>query len=96
MTFIKRGIKKISNTLESGVSMVGSKAQVFHGTAVKTAGGLLKGDLFKDSKDGKIKSKKASAAAKRSSNLGAFKAKKGSKGFQKSPKKGSVEYNNNL
>ena len=59
MTFIKRGIKKISNTLESGVSMVGSKAQVFHGTAVKTAGGLLKGDLFKGA-DGKIKSKKAS------------------------------------
>lgn len=95
MTFIKRGIKKMTNTLESGVSLVGSKAQVFHGTAVKTAGGLLKGDLFKGA-DGKIKSKKASAAAKRSSNLGAFKAKKGSKGFQKSPKKGSVEYNNNL
>jgi hypothetical protein len=73
------------------VQTVGSKAMVFHGTAKKTAGGLKKKDLFKD-KDGNIKSKKASAAAKKNNNLGAFKAKKGSKGFKNAPKKGSMEY----
>lgn len=95
MTFIRNGIAYGTKKLENGVAVLGSKAQVFHGTAMKTAGGLLKGDLFKG-KDGKIKSKKASEAAKKNANLGAFKAKKGSKGFQKAPKKGTMEYNNNL
>lgn len=94
MTFIKRGIKTMTNKIEAGVATVGSKAQVFHGTALKTAGGLLKGDLFKG-KDGKIKSKKASAAAKKNGNLGTFKKSKGSK-FELSPKRGSVEYNNKI
>jgi hypothetical protein len=40
---------------------VGSRAQVFHGTADKTAGGLTRKDLMK-SKTGKIVSKKAHAA----------------------------------
>lgn len=39
---------------------VGSKAQVFHGTAKKTAGGLKKGDLMKH--NGRIVSKKQHAA----------------------------------
>tara|TARA_Y100000992_G_scaffold251237_1_gene183368 strand:+ start:146 stop:469 length:324 start_codon:yes stop_codon:yes gene_type:complete len=45
----------------------GSKAQVWNGTAKHTSGGLFKKDLFK--KDGRIKSKAASAAAKKNNNL---------------------------
>ena len=46
----------------------GSRAQVWHGTAKKTSGGLTKKDLFQD-KYGNIKSRKASAKAKRNKNL---------------------------
>lgn len=48
--------------------VVGSKAQVFHGNAERTSGGLKKNDLFQD-KNGNIKSKKASKAAKKNQNL---------------------------
>jgi len=44
--------------------VVGTRAQVFNGTADKTAGGLMKKDLFQD-KAGRIRSKKASEAAKK-------------------------------
>ena len=44
--------------------MIGSRAQVFHGTADKTAGGLTKKDL--QMKDGRIISKAASKASKKS------------------------------
>ena len=58
---------------------VGSKAQVFHGTALRTAGGLKKEDLMKTDK-GRIVSKKQHAsglkAIKRLRNAG-FVAKKG-------------------
>lgn len=47
---------------------IGSRAEVFHGTALKTSGGLTKKDLFKG-KDGRIKSRKASALAKRNNQL---------------------------
>ena len=47
---------------------IGSRAQVWHGTAKKTSGGLTKKDLFKD-KYGNIKSRKASAKAKSNKNL---------------------------
>lgn len=47
---------------------VGSRAQVMHGTAKKTSGGLTKSQL-KYNKQGKIVSKKASSAAKRNNNL---------------------------
>jgi hypothetical protein len=43
---------------------VGSRAEVFHGNADKTAGGLAKKDLMM--KDGRIISKAASKAAKKS------------------------------
>lgn len=46
----------------------GSRAQVMHGNALKTAGGLRKKDL-KYNKRGKIVSRKASSAAKKSNNL---------------------------
>ena len=44
--------------------MIGSRAEVFHGTADTTAGGLVKSDLMM--KDGRIISKAASKAAKNS------------------------------
>jgi hypothetical protein len=46
---------------------VGTRAQVFHGTADRTAGGLIKKD-FK-LKDGRIISKKQSAAGKKNPGL---------------------------
>ena len=47
---------------------VGSRAQVWHGTARHTSGGLTKAQLFKD-KYGNLKSRKASSLAKRKQNL---------------------------
>ena len=44
--------------------MIGSRAEVFHGNADKTSGGLTKKDL--KMKDGRIVSKAASKAAKKS------------------------------
>ena len=46
------------------VVSVGSKAQVFHGTAQHTAGGLTRTDLMKN-KRGKIVSRKQAAAGKK-------------------------------
>lgn len=75
---------------------VGSRAQVFHGNADMTAGGLRKSDLVKGA-DGSIKSKAAVAAAKKrvkeegsSSMVNVFKAKKGI--FERQPKKGTAKY----
>lgn len=45
----------------------GSRAEVWHGTAKKTRGGLTKKDLFK--KKGRIRSKRASKKAKKNNNL---------------------------
>ena len=55
----------------------GSRAEVFHGTAKKTTGGLMKKDLVKN-KHGEIVSKKASKSAKKTKNLKKFLQKKGS------------------
>ena len=76
---------------------IGSRAQVWHGTAKKTQGGLTKKDLFK--RKGRIKSKRASKKAKRNNNLkkagwtfkkGQFGAVKiGEKSENKSKKKSS-------
>jgi len=46
---------------------VGTRAQVWHGTADRTAGGLTKTDLFM--KNGRIRSKRASRSAKKNQNL---------------------------
>jgi hypothetical protein len=54
----------------------GSRAQVMHGTAMKTSGGLTKKNLRKN-KHGRIVSARASKSAKKNKNLGSFKAKKG-------------------
>ena len=56
----------------------GSRAQVMHGTAKKTSGGLTKSQL-KYNKQGKIVSRKASALAKKNNRLvkAGYKTQKG-------------------
>jgi hypothetical protein len=66
----------------------GSRAEVFHGNAKKTTGGLTKKDLIKN-KHGEIVSRKKHLTAKREKRLekhGYF-AKKGKFGFVKKEKK---------
>ena len=66
----------------------GSRAEVFHGNAKKTTGGLTKKDLMKN-KHGEIVSRKKHVTAKRETRLekyGYF-AKKGKFGFVKKEKK---------
>jgi hypothetical protein len=46
---------------------VGTRAQVWHGTADRTSGGLTKTDLFM--KNGRLRSKRASRSAKKNQNL---------------------------
>jgi hypothetical protein len=75
--------------------VVGTRAQVFHGTADKTAGGLEKKGLIL--KDGRVVSKAASAAAtKRMKAEGKnhlVKVFKPSKtGFKLQPKSGTAAY----
>ena len=58
--------------------LVGSRAQVIHGTAYKTSGNLKKGDLMMN-KHGRIVSKKKHATAKKEKRLekAGYKPKKG-------------------
>lgn len=67
----------------------GSRAQVYHGTAYKTTGGLKKRDLFKN-KHGLIVSKKKHNTAKREKRLEkhGYTAKKGKFGAVRMNKKG--------
>jgi hypothetical protein len=67
---------------------VGSRAQVMHGTANHTAGGLTKGDL-KYNKQGRIVSRKKSMSAKKDKRLekAGYKTQKGKFGAVKSDKK---------
>ncbi len=60
----------------------GSRAEVFHGTAKKTTGGLTKSDLMKN-KHGEIVSKKKHITAKRERRLekAGFYTQKGKFGF---------------
>ena len=76
---------------------IGSRAEVFHGTAAKTSGGLTQKDLMLDPNDGQIKSVAAhKAAIKRMEREGkkhltkVFKPKKGK--FALQPKEGTKEY----
>jgi len=76
---------------------IGSRAEVFHGTAAKTSGGLTQKDLMLDPNDGQIKSVAAhKAALKRMEREGkkhltkVFKPKKGK--FALQPKEGTKEY----
>jgi hypothetical protein len=70
--------------------LVGSRAEVMHGTAYKTSGGLTKNDL-KYNKSGSIVSKKKSSSAKRDNRLvkAGYKTKKGVFGFVKDGEEGS-------
>jgi type VI protein secretion system component Hcp len=52
--------------------VVGSRAEVMSGTAVKTSGGLTKNDLFLDPNDHRIKSKAKSNQAKNDPSLKAW------------------------
>ena len=74
--------------------LIGSRAEVWHKTAYKTAGDLKRSDLMMN-KNGRIVSKKKHTTAKKEKRLekhGYF-AKKGSFGFvKKTPKRGG---NNN-
>jgi hypothetical protein len=65
-------------------SAVGSRAQVMHGTADHTSGGLTKGDL-KYNKAGRIVSRKKSMKAKKEKRLIklGFKTRKGKFGLIK-------------
>ena len=74
---------------------VGSRAEVFHGNADKTSGGLSKKDLIM--KDGRVVSKAASKAALarmkkegKKAMVKVFKPKKS--GFKLQPNSGTVEY----
>ena len=73
----------------------GSRAEVFHGTAMKTTGGLLKKDLLKN-KHGEIVSKKKHKSAKKEKRLekhGYF-AAPGKFGFVKKDPKASKSRKN--
>jgi hypothetical protein len=67
--------------------LIGSRAQVWHGTAYKTAGDLVKSDLMMN-KHGRIVSKKKHATAKRERRLekAGYKTVKGKFGAVKSGK----------
>lgn len=76
---------------------VGSRAEVFHGTADRTSGGLTQRDLMLDPNDGQIKSVQAhKSAIARMKKEGkkhltkVFKPKKGK--FTLQPKEGTAAY----
>lgn len=73
--------------------LVGSRAQVFHGTAHKTTGGLIKSHLLKN-KHGRIVSKKKHTTAKRERNLEkhGWTAKKGKFGAVRMSSKSTRKY----
>lgn len=75
---------------------IGSRAQVMHGTAHHTSGGLTKKDL-KYNKNGRIVSRKKSMKAKKEKRLekAGYKTRKGKFGFVK-PKKGGYDSESDL
>lgn len=64
--------------------LMGTRAQVWHGTAYKTSGGLTKGDLFQN-KAGRIVSRAKHATAKKEMRLvkAGYGTKKGQFGYVK-------------
>ena len=75
---------------------IGSRAEVFHGNADHTSGGLRKKDLIQG-EDGRIKSRAASCAAlvrmKREGKKALVKVFKPAKsGFKLQPREGTKEY----
>lgn len=74
---------------------IGSRAEVYHGTATKTSGGLTKKDLIKN-KLGRIVSKKKFMTAKKEKRLEkyGFFAKKGKFGYVKGESKKKIPRKN--
>lgn len=76
----RRNNTRRNNMMGGGkIPAVGTKAQVYHGTAKHTSGGLTKKDLMK-TKKGRIVSRKKHAAGKKALKRllkAGFKAKKG-------------------
>ena len=60
----RKATRKASRSVSSATQAVGTKAQVYHGTARHTSGGLRKSDLMKTSK-GRIVSRRKHAAGKK-------------------------------
>lgn len=84
-------------SLKSYKKTYGSRAEVFHGTALKTTGGLIKKDLMKN-KHGEIVSKKKHMTAKKEKRLekhGYF-AKKGKFGYVKKTPKAAPKKNRTM
>lgn len=78
----RRNTRRNGNMMGGGkkIPAVGTKAQVYHGTAKHTSGGLTKKDLMK-TKKGRIVSRKKHAAGKKALRRlvkAGYKAKKGS------------------
>ena len=67
----KKITKKVAKKQVGGhkVKTVGSRAEVMHGNAMKTSGGLVKKNL-KYNKNGRIVSRKKSSQAKKQDHLG--------------------------
>lgn len=82
----KNGKYNISGSTFS--QLMGTRAQVWHGTAYKTSGGLTKKDLFQN-KSGRIVSKHKHASAKKDNRLvkSGYGTKKGKFGYVKLSKK---------
>lgn len=76
---------------------VGSRAEVWHGTAKRTAGGLTKKDLIKN-KQGRLVSKKKHTTAKKEKRLEkhGFFAEKGKFGFVKKTPKANKKTQKNV
>ena len=76
---------------------IGSRAQVMHGTANHTSGGLTKGDL-KYNKHGRIVSRKKSQKAKKEKRLekAGYKTRRGKFGAVKVKKGGAQEEEENM
>jgi hypothetical protein len=77
-------------------SLIGTRAQVWHGTSYKTSGGLTKNDIVKN-KSGRIVSKNKHFSAKKNNRLlkHGYGTKKGRFGFVKlntRKKKGGYRY----
>jgi len=93
----KNGKYNISGSTFS--QLMGTRAQVWHGTAYKTSGGLTKKDLFQN-KAGRIVSKHKHASAKKDNRLvkSGYGTKKGQFGYVKMSKKmrGGAPYGNSF
>lgn len=82
----RRNSGKKGKNISGFAKRVGSRAEVYHGKARKTTGGLTKGKLFKD-KYGRIRSLAASNAAKGNENLGRYLEPENNPLFKKESKK---------